>query len=203
MEEKNQIPIITLILVAINALVFFYIEWRGSSQDIEYMMQMGAIYEPFILENHEYYRLVTHFFLHFGSEHLINNMLSLLILGYSIESVLGKGRFILLYFLSGILAGVTSIVYNIYVGAEYTVSCGASGAIYGLTGALLILLIIGNRGRRSTEVFRYLLYIGISVYSGMRDVSIDHAAHIGGFVFGALICAIMARKKKMEVSYES
>jgi len=203
MEEKNQIPVITLILVVLNVLVFGYAEWFGSSQDAEYMIQMGAIYEPLILENNEYYRLITHFFLHFGFEHLINNMISLLILGYSIESVLGKGRFVVLYFLSGILAGVTSIVYNIYVGNEYTVSCGASGAIYGLTGALLILLILGNRGRRSTEVFRYLLYIGISIYSGMRDASIDHAAHIGGFVVGVVACMIMARKKKMEVSYES
>lgn len=203
MEERTQIPVITILLVILNVLVFGYTEWNGSSQDAEYMIQMGAIYEPLVLEGKEYYRLFTHFFLHFGFEHLANNMISLLILGYSIESVLGKGRFIFLYFLSGLLAGVTSIVYNIHVGNEYTVSCGASGAIYGLTGALLILLILGNRGRKSTEVIRYLLYIGISLYSGMRDVSIDHAAHIGGFVVGAVVCAIMARKKTLEVSYES
>ena len=115
---------------------------------------------------------------------------------------MGKVKFVILYFLSGILAGVASIVYNIYVGQE-TVSCGASGAIYGLMGALLVMLIAGNRGRLSSEVPRYLLYIGFSLYSGMQDPSIDNAAHIGGFVAGFVICFIMTRFARMEVSYES
>ena len=166
------------------------------------MIQMGAIYDPLVIQNHEFYRLITHFFLHFGFEHLFNNMISLLILGYSLEQVMGKGRFISLYFLSGILAGITSIVYNMYVGQE-TISCGASGAIYGLMGALLVMLVVGSRGRFSSEVPRYLLYIGISIYSGMQDTSIDNAAHIGGFVAGVLICLIMSRFVRMEVSYES
>ncbi|MCH5266062.1 MAG: rhomboid family intramembrane serine protease [Lachnospiraceae bacterium] len=202
-EQQNKIPGITIILVIINVLVYAYVEWNGSSYDTEYMIKMGALWEPLILEGHEYYRLITHFFLHFGFEHLVNNMISLLVLGYAVEQVLGKVRYIILYFLSGILAGVTSIVYNVVVGNEYTVSCGASGAIYGLTGALLMLLILGNKGRRTSEVPRYLLFIGLSLYSGMVDTSIDNAAHIGGLITGFVICLIMTRKKRMEVSYES
>lgn len=203
MREENKIPIITLLLIGINVLVYAYVEWNGSSEDIEFMLQMGAVSEPLVLENHEFYRLITHFFLHFGFEHLLNNMISLLVLGYAIEQKLGGVRYIILYFLSGLLAGVSSIVYNVNIGNEYTVSCGASGAIYGLSGALLIMLILANRGRRTTEVPRYLLYIGISLYSGIQDTSIDNAAHIGGFVTGAVICLIMSRTKRMEVTYES
>lgn len=59
-------------------------------------------------------------------------------------------------------------------------------------GALLIMLIVGNRGKFSSEVPRYLLYIGISIYSGMQDENIDNAAHIGGFVAGVLVCLIMS-----------
>lgn len=70
-------------------------------------------------------------------------------------------------------------------------------------GALLIMLIVGNRGKFSSEVPRYLLYIGISIYSGMQDENIDNAAHIGGFVAGVLVCLIMSRFFRMEVSYES
>ena len=66
-----------------------------------------------------------------------------------------------------------------------------------------MLLIVGNRGRLSSEVPRYLLYIGISIYSGMQDPSIDNAAHVGGFVAGVLICLVMTRFARMEVSYES
>ncbi len=205
MDKKKRIPVLTLLLTGINVLVYIYIEWKGSSSDAEFMLQMGAASESLILEGHEIYRLVTHFFLHFGFEHLVNNMLSLLVLGYAIEDVLGRVRFAVLYFLSGILAGVTSIVYNISVVHESTVSCGASGAIYGLTGALLCLLILGNRNRqrKTTEVPRYLLFIALSLYSGSRDATIDNAAHIGGFIVGFIICLIMTRMKRMEVTYES
>lgn len=202
MKRSNKVPLMTLLLLAANVLVYFYVEIQGSSYNGDFMIQMGAIYDPLVIQNHEFYRLITHFFLHFGFEHLFNNMISLLILGYSLEQVMGKGRFISLYFLSGILAGITSIVYNMYVGQE-TISCGASGAIYGLMGALLVMLVVGIRGRFSSEVPRYLLYIGISIYSGMQDTSIDNAAHIGGFVAGVLICLIMSRFVRMEVSYES
>lgn len=203
MRTEYKIPIITIILAVLNVLVYFYIEMKGSSYDSEFMIQMGAIYEPLVVENHEYYRLITHFFLHFGFDHLINNMVSLLVLGYALENVIGRTRYAVIYFLSGILAGVSSIVYNVFVTGEYTVSCGASGAIYGLMGALLVLLIWGNRDHRSSEVPRYLVFIGLSLYSGIQDTSIDNAAHIGGFIAGILICLIMTRKKRMEVSYES
>ncbi|MBO5486927.1 MAG: rhomboid family intramembrane serine protease [Eubacterium sp.] len=203
MQIKNKIPVMTLILVAVNVLVYLYVEWNGSSYDADYMLSMGASYEPYILENHEWYRLITHFFLHFGWDHLFNNMISLLVLGYALEQVMGKLRYTVLYFLSGIVAGVASIAYNIMVTGEYSVSCGASGAIYGLTGALLVLLIRGNRNRRSSEVPRYLLYLAVSLYSGFQDTSIDNAAHVGGFLAGVVICFFMSKTKQMEVTYES
>lgn len=202
MNRSRKIPLITFVLLAINILAYVYVEFFGSVYDSEFMLNTGALYEPLLIQNHQYYRLITHFFLHFGFDHLVNNMFSLLILGYSLEMEMGKVRFIILYFLSGILAGITSIIYNIYVGQE-SISCGASGAIYGLMGALLIMLIVGNRRKFSSEVPRYLLYIGISIYSGMQDENIDNAAHIGGFVAGVLLCLIMSRFFRMEVSYES
>lgn len=202
MRGKTRVPLLTLIILAVNVAVYFYIEWNGSSYDTDYMIQMGAVYDPLVLYKHEFYRMFTHFFLHFGFDHLFNNMVSLLVLGFSLEQAIGKWRFATIYFSSGILAGVTSIIYNVYVCQE-TVSCGASGAIYGLMGALLILLIAGSRGRWTSEVPRYLLFLAFSIYSGMQDPSIDNAAHIGGFVAGALICLIMTRFVRMEVSYEN
>lgn len=203
MKAEGKIPVFTLLLAAVNVMVYLYIEANGSSYDTDLMLQMGAVSEPLVLQQHEYYRLVTHFFLHFGFIHLVNNMFSLLVLGYAIENVLGSIRYLILYFLSGILAGLASIVYNVSIAGIETVSCGASGAIYGLTGALLCLLILGNRGRRTTEIPRYLLFLALSLYSGSQDPTIDNAAHIGGFVVGFIICFIMTRKKRMEVTYES
>ena len=128
MSRENKIPVMTLLLVFINVAVYLYVEFSGSSYDTEHMIQMGAVYDPLVTQNHELFRLITHFFLHFGFGHLFNNMISLLILGYSLEKVTGKIRFIILYFLSGILAGLASIVYNIYIGQE-TVSCGGAAVL--------------------------------------------------------------------------
>ncbi len=203
MQQKTKIPVITLILAAINILAYVYVSWQGSVYDTDYMIEMGALYEPLVIQQHQWYRLVTHFFLHYGWDHLFNNMISLLILGYAMEQVMGKAKYLILYFLSGIIAGVTSIVYNVAIGAEASVSCGASGAIYGLMGALLVLLVRGSRGRRSSEVLRYLLYLGISLYSGFQDTSIDAAAHAGGFAAGFIICLLLTIGKRMEVTYES
>ena len=98
METKNRIPVMTLLLILINVVVYLYVEIHGSSYDAEYMIKMGAVYEPYIVQRHEYYRLITHFFLHFGFDHLFNNMISLLILGYSLEKVTGKIRFLIFSF---------------------------------------------------------------------------------------------------------
>ncbi len=184
----------TAVLVAANVAVFIYIECTGGSDDMEYMIKMGASYGPDILENHEYYRLFIHMFLHFGFMHLFNNMISLVVLGYTTERVLGRIRFLALYLLSGILAGVTSILYCISVN-EANVAAGASGAIFGLLGALLVLLIRGSRGQIG-NVFPFLIYLAIALYSGYLDQTIDHAAHLGGFLAGMVICLLMQLGKK-------
>ena len=190
-RKLSEIPWVTAGLVLINVIVFFWIEATGSSDDVAFMVEKGGLYDPLVLEDHEYWRLITHFFLHFGPTHLFNNMISLVVLGYATETSLGHIKFFFLYFFSGILAGVTTIVYNMYLNAEGDVSCGASGAIFGLSGALLVILIRRNIGRRSTEVLRYLIFMGLSLYSGYVDPSINFIAHAGGFVAGMLICFFM------------
>lgn len=194
MRKDKNIPVITIILLVINIWMYILTEYTNGM-----MRDWGGSYAPLILEEHQYYRIITHIFIHYGFDHIFNNMVSLLILGYSLEGIFGRWRFALLYFLSGILAGVTSLVYNVATlpFEEMPLSCGASGAVYGLMGALLVLLIVGNRGLRGAEIARYLLFLGLSLYSGMMDTSIDNAAHIGGFAAGCLIGAIMCHGQRM------
>lgn len=189
-EQKSYIPVVTILLVAANVIVYFYTEMTGSSLEVNHMIEMGAMYEPLFARGGEYYRILTHFFLHFGAEHLGNNMISLIVLGYAIEGKIGKIRFLILYFVSGILAGFSSIVYNIITANETVVSCGASGAIYGLLGALVVILIIKRKGIKR-ELPRFLLFLLLSAYSGMQDATIDGAAHIGGLVTGFIACGLM------------
>ena len=126
--DKQNIPWMTLLLVAANVAVFIWIEINGSAADSDFMLSMGAAYAPSILIDHEYYRLFTHMFLHFGFLHLFNNMISLIILGYTTEHVLGRVRFLLLYLLSGIGGGLLSLAYCVSI-HENNVSAGASGAM--------------------------------------------------------------------------
>lgn len=194
--EENKIPLLTFILAAVNVAAFLAVEAGGSSLDSEYMIRVGAMYEPAFWQDQEYYRVITCFFLHFGIEHLINNMIALLVLGYSLEQSIGKGWFCLIYMGSGVFSGLVSAGYHFYTGQE-VVSCGASGAIYGLMGALMGLLIVYNRGDLRLQIPRFALYIAISLYSGAQDPGIDNAAHAGGFAGGLVLCIIMCIMKKI------
>lgn len=184
-----RLPVLTIVLAAVNVLVFAVTECYGSSLDSDHMIHMGAMYEPVFFGNHEYYRIISSFFLHFGIEHLMNNMLSLVVLGYALEHTIGKGWFGFIYMASGVFSSVVSVWYHWYTGQE-VVSCGASGAVYGLMGALMVLLVVYRRNLRG-ELPRFVLYMALSLYAGSRDPGIDGAAHLGGFVGGMVFCAVM------------
>ena len=192
MNRRNiDIPWVALALIAVNVVVFLYMEITGSSEDAGYLIDMGALLDEAVYDGHEYYRLVSHFFLHIGPMHLFNNMLSLLVLGYTTERVMGHVKFAILYFLSGILAGGATIMYNMYIVHEPGLSAGASGAIYGLLGALLIMAVRINKGRHSAALPRYLVYLAIALYSGFADESISGSAHLGGFIAGILLYLVL------------
>lgn len=193
---SQRIPFITVLFVVANVLAFFHTEMAGSSLDADYMISAGAMYGPAFLDGHEYYRAFSHFFLHFGFEHLANNMISLLVLGYALENQIGRGWFCTIYLFSGVFAGLVSVFYNLSAYYE-RVSCGASGAIYGLMGALFVVLIANRKHNLQKEAFRFLLYIILILYSGMQDSGIDNTAHMGGFLGGFLVCVIMCIKKRM------
>lgn len=198
-EPRRQIPIVTIIFVAANVLMYVATEVKGSSMDSDHMIQMGAMYEPAFVQGREYYRIFTCFFLHFGMDHLTNNMVSLLVLGYTLEFEIGRGWFGFIYLCSGVVASLVSVWYHLYTGQE-VVSCGASGAIYGLMGVLLVLLVC-NWEKMRGQIVRFLLYSVLSIGSGMLDTGIDNAAHLGGFAGGAFLCVMMyiVKRRKEQV----
>lgn len=101
---------------------------------------MGALSAELVFDKQEWYRLFTSMFLHISGEHIFNNMITLIFIGAYLERRLGHIRYLILYLVSGLLAGCTSIVYNVVIHSAST-SVGASGAIYGLMGALILALI--------------------------------------------------------------
>ena len=159
-----------------------------------FMVKYGAMYPPLIFEDGQYYRLVSCIFLHFGIDHLMNNMVMLGALGWNLEPETGRFKFLLIYFVSGIGANLLSLASDFWTGS-LAVSAGASGAIFGLLGALL-WVVIRNKGRVGRLTKRGMLFMVLfSLYVGLTSVGVDNAAHIGGLVCGFLAAVLLYRKR--------
>lgn len=190
-----------VVIVAVTVIAFFVMQlWEKSITEgsfygntTQFFLEHGALHGPSIREG-EWYRLVTHMFLHGDIWHLGNNMLILFCLGNALEHYIGKFFYTGIYFFSGILAGLGSVVYN----TNSTVSVGASGAVFGVVGAMA-WLVLRNRGR--LEGFtgpRMILFVLMSVYTGFVDQGVDNAAHIAGLIAGFLLAMLIYRKPKSE-----
>lgn len=194
MRQKPE-AICTVALIVINLAVFFILTLFGDTEDAVFMLQHGAMYEPYITEGHEYYRIFTCLFLHFGINHLLNNMVMLGALGWNLELEIGKVRFVIIYFVSGIIGNLISLFYDFTL-ERPAVSAGASGAIFGLMGALLYV-VIANRGRLGRLSGRGMLAMVIlSLYFGLTSTGVDNLAHIGGLVSGFLLAVPLYRRRQ-------
>lgn len=188
--SARHFPVITAVIAAINIIVYVIMEINGSTLDTEYMLAHGALRYTEVVSLGQYYRLITHFFLHFGIEHIINNMFVLIVLGYHMENLIGRWRLFVIYMLSGLLSGIVSMNWYYYIGQD-SVSAGASGAIFGITGALFALFFINHGKLYNISYTRIVLFLALTLYSGVRNAEIDLVAHIAGFAAGALIMLIL------------
>lgn len=182
-------------LIGINIIYFLYLELTGSTENTQFMVAHGAMYAPLVLENGEYFRLLTSIFMHFGINHIMNNMLILFILGDNLERALGHIKYLLFYLLCGVGANVVSMIMNL---GEYrsVVSAGASGAIFGVIGGLLYAVII-NRGRLEDLSVRQLVVVIVcSLYFGFTSTGVDNAAHIGGLLVGIVMGMLLYRRPR-------
>ena len=110
----------TILLIAINVIVFFALSFFGMTEDAEYMLEHGAMYVPYMLEGEGYYRLFTSMFLHFGIDHLANNMVMLGAIGWNLEYEIGKIKFLIIYLGSGLAGDILSAFGDLMTG-EYAV----------------------------------------------------------------------------------
>ena len=181
--------------MVLNVLVFLAVEFTGFSQDTVHMLDWGAAYTPYIVEEGETYRIFTSMFLHFGIEHLINNMLVLFVLGSRLERVIGSLRFAVIYFLGGIAGNVVSLLYDLRQG-EAAVSAGASGAVFAVMGGM-ILVVLCNKGRLEDLSMRQILVLAVfSLYFGFTSSGVDNAAHLGGFLAGFILAVIVYHPRR-------
>jgi len=194
--RRRSEALCTTVLIVINVAVFLILSILGNTEDAVFMLHHGAMYEPLVTEGQEYYRLFTCMFLHFGITHLMNNMVMLGALGWNLEVEIGKIRFIIIYFISGLGGNILSLIAGISAG-EVVVSAGASGAVFGLMGALLYV-VIANRGRLGRLSGRGMIFMVIlSLYFGLTSSGVDNMAHIGGLICGFFLAVILYRPKKV------
>ncbi len=183
--------IITNLIIVICCVVFalMYIFGNGST-DLNTLITFGANLDTLVRQG-EVWRLITCAFLHIGIIHLFVNMYSLFIIGSQVETFMGKWKFLAVYLISALSGSLLSIVMHANV-----VSAGASGALFGLMGALLYFgyhyrLYLNDVLRRQIiPVILINLFIGFSI-SG-----IDNAAHIGGLIGGYLVAMALGIEGK-------
>jgi rhomboid protease GluP len=137
-KDLRQAPWMNALLIIINVLVFIAgIAGRG---DYGAMYRAGALYAPLLLKGQGFYRLITSVFLHADVSHLFNNMIVQFAGGGIVEKNIGHIRYGILYILCGIGGNLTSVVADWMTG-QYGYSIGASGAVFGVIGALIFLIL--------------------------------------------------------------
>ena len=197
-KEKNNFiksyPV-TSIIIALNVLMFIVTAFiSGNFMDIDTLtlVRFGAKFNP-LIKNGEVWRLITCGFLHGGLIHLLCNMYSLFIIGPQIESIYGMRNYIIIYMVSCI----TSSLLSYY--ASMSISVGASGAIFGLMGALLAFAILERNRIQKRYISSLVQVIVLNMFIGFSLSNIDNFGHLGGFAGGILFgfCIYGIRRKRL------
>ena len=184
-------PIVTYILMAINIFIFVSGMFVFG---VDNLINIMANNRDLIVHG-QYYRLFTSMFMHVDIIHIACNMYALYVLGPQAESFFGKGKFLIMYLLSGLSASLLSILLN-----QNGFSLGASGAIFGIMGALLYFgynfrVYLGN-----TLVREILPIIGINLLFGFMNPGIDNYGHIGGLIGGIVLAMALGFKARSKTS---
>ena len=208
LKHRKRLPVVTLILIVLNVAIFHPLELRliASSQDLGPLIQFGAYSYHLIVEDGEYWRLLTSTFLHAHALHLLLNMGILFLLGSLLEGVYGRSRFLFLYLISAIISSVASLPF-----VRNALGVGASGAVFGLIGVAVALGIRykDRLPRRLGRILglRLLPFIGIDILLGFFvfphfNYNVNNAAHLGGlfagFVGGLVLAPEIFSYRKLE-----
>lgn len=188
---------VTYTIIILNILLYLIevIKSRNLIDiDIYTLIQMGAKVNV-LINSGEIYRLLTSAFLHGGIIHIFFNMSALNIIGREVEAVYGSKRYIAIYVISALGGSVVSYLFK-----PNSISVGASGAIFGLLGAMLIFGL-KERDKIGKQYMKNILEtIGLNVIIGITIPNIDNFAHLGGLILGAITSFILFKKKNFKTN---
>lgn len=186
---KRQ-PFVSIGIVGINLLIFLLCIIFPWFYEKGYCGIHNILYEK------EYTKVIWSMFFHSDARHIFNNMIIVLFLGSILESQVGHLLYGVVYFISGIGANLFSLAVK-WFHQDWAVSIGASGAVFGLDGLLLAMVLL-MRDRIELDIGRVIFVVFFSLYSGFSQIGIDNAAHmgglLGGFLLGMPICLYLRKK---------
>ena len=184
---KNKFPMITYWLIAVNVILYVVPILFGQYNRL---INNFSVWGPAIRAG-EYYRLLTGIFLHGGLLHLLFNCYALYIIGSQVENFLGRFKFAVIY----LVAGISGALFSMIFGGNYA-SIGASGAIFGLMGALVYFgyhyrVYLGNVVK--SQIIPLIL---LNLMLGFFMAGVDNFAHVGGLIGGTLMSIALGVKDK-------
>ena len=194
-EIRQTFTPVNTVLVLINVLIYVILAFGGDMESASYIERWGGMSWDSVVRDHQYYRIFLSMFLHFGPEHLLQNMLILTVTGSRLERIIGKVRYLMIYLFSGCSAACASLMFTL--AGSHDIAAGASGAIFGVMGALL-MLILEDLGRGQRKRVReigpvgIIFMIGSALYFGFTATGVDNAAHIGGLIGGMVLMGILS-----------
>lgn len=180
----------TAIFVFFNIIIFLICTFTG-----DMLYNIGAFDVWSVTTDKEYYRLLSAIFLHYDINHLCSNMILLFFLGKIVEKYIGHIAYFIVYIVSGVGGNIISGLWELKIG-HYSLSAGASGAVFGLTGALFVLVLFHKGKLEQIKWQGVVLMIFLSVYNGFVVDNINNAAHIGGLIIGIVVSVIVLFTEK-------
>jgi len=190
-DNKNFNSLITYSLIGINIAAYVLTAILSKNiyiSDINVLIFLGAKVNS-LIQNGEYYRLITCMFLHGGIIHLALNMYALYAIGPLIENIFGRKKYLAIYFISGILSSMLSFIMST------SVSIGASGAIFGLLGASLVFAVKMKNRIGKEFMVNIITVIGINLFIGFSMPNVDNYGHVGGLIGGVISSLIFQIKR--------
>jgi len=191
-------------LISLNIVVYLFSTFYASDIfdiDIETLVLEGALYTPYMIQDSQWWRLITSMFLHGGITHIAMNMFSLYVVGRATQMYFDLKSYISIYIFSGLVGGLTSMTMH-----PHGIGVGASGAIFGLFGALAGFFLAHRKqiGSHSIAFMKeFAIIIGINLAIGLAIPSVDLSAHISGLIVGVFGGFFISKNPKLFLFYWS
>lgn len=189
-SRYQNTAVVTIALVVINVIIFLITDLFG----LRKVLDAGEMSWHAVFEEHGYYRLFTCMFLHYSVDHIMGNMIALYAFGEVLERHMSRVRFTVLYLVTGLVASLVSCGWFHWFAGYDPDSAGASGAIFGLMGAMLAALIMYPQFRNRSYGMRFAVFVLYLIYTIVFAAeNVNTAAHLGGLVCGLFLFPILEK----------